>query len=82
MKIFHALDHEKRLEVLSYISEHSPRVPHDNVGNYLHLTNEDLSHHLKVLLDAGLIESEWNRGSSTCFYSVTDLTKEMLEKYK
>jgi len=85
LKVFHALDHPKRLEILSYIYDNNPSVSYSDIKTQFNLSDGNVSHHLKVLLEATLIKNEWrkpeDRESDYSFYSVTELTREITRQY-
>jgi ArsR family transcriptional regulator len=60
-EIFKALSHPVRIQLLDMICQGSGEVCACNLEGHFNLTQPTISHHLKILREAGLIESE-NRG--------------------
>src|SRR5688572_22333414 len=59
--IFKALSHPVRVQILDLISQGEGEVCICDIERHFDLTQPTLSHHVKVLRDAGLIQSEQNR---------------------
>jgi ArsR family transcriptional regulator len=55
---FKAISHPVRLQMLDLISQGGGRVCGCDIERHFDLTQPTISHHLKVLRDAGLIQSE------------------------
>lgn len=55
---FKAIAHPVRLQMLDLISQGGGRVCACHIERHFDLTQPTISHHLKVLRDAGLIQSE------------------------
>ena len=85
LKVFHALDHPTRLEILSYVFDNNPSVSYSSIKTRFSLSDGNLSHHLKVLLEANLIDNVWqkpeDRESDYSFYSTTKLTRDVVQQY-
>jgi ArsR family transcriptional regulator, arsenate/arsenite/antimonite-responsive transcriptional repressor len=56
--IFKALSHSVRVQILDLISQGGGEVCGCDIERHFDLTQPTISHHLKVLRDAGLITSE------------------------
>jgi ArsR family transcriptional regulator len=56
--IFKALGHSVRVQILDLISQGNGEVCGCDIERHFDLTQPTISHHLKVLRDAGLITSE------------------------
>lgn len=56
--IFKALSHPVRVQMLDLISQGNGELCGCDIERYFDLTQPTISHHLKVLRDAGLITSE------------------------
>lgn len=56
--VFRAISHPVRLRMLDLISQGGGRVCSCDIECHFDLTQPTLSHHLKVLRDAGLLHSE------------------------
>ncbi len=56
--VFKAISHPVRLRMLDLISQGGGRVCGCDIERHFELTQPTISHHLKVLRDAGLIHSE------------------------
>ncbi|KAB2903571.1 MAG: helix-turn-helix transcriptional regulator [Anaerolineae bacterium] len=59
--LFKALSHPVRLQMLDLISQGGGEVCVCDLERHFDLTQPTLSHHIKVLREAGLIQSEQNR---------------------
>ncbi|MBZ0306774.1 MAG: metalloregulator ArsR/SmtB family transcription factor [Anaerolineae bacterium] len=59
--LFKALSHPVRLQMLDLISQGEGEVCVCDLEHHFDLTQPTLSHHIKVLREAGLIQSEQNR---------------------
>lgn len=59
--LFKALSHPVRLQMLDLISQGEGEVCVCDLERHFDLTQPTLSHHIKVLREAGLIQSEQNR---------------------
>lgn len=59
--LFKALSHPVRLQMLDLISQGEGEVCVCDLERHFDLTQPTLSHHIKVLREAGLIQSEHNR---------------------
>jgi ArsR family transcriptional regulator, arsenate/arsenite/antimonite-responsive transcriptional repressor len=59
--IFKALSHPVRLQILDLISQGGGEVCVCDIESHFALKQPTLSHHIKVLREAGLIQSEQNR---------------------
>ncbi len=85
LRVFHALDHSMRLEILSYIFDNNPEVSYSEIKTRFDLSDGSLSHHLRVLLEALLIKNEWrrpeDRESDRSFYSATERTQALSKQY-
>lgn len=57
-EVFKAISHPVRLRMLDLISQGGRRVCGCDIERHFDLTQPTISHHLKVLRDAGLIHSE------------------------
>ncbi len=60
-EMFKALSHPVRVQILDLIGQGGGELCACNIEAYFNLTQPTISHHLKVLREAGLIRSE-NRG--------------------
>ncbi|HRF98478.1 MAG TPA: metalloregulator ArsR/SmtB family transcription factor [Aggregatilineales bacterium] len=60
-EMFKALSHPVRVQILDMISQGGGELCACNIEQHFDLTQPTISHHFKVLREAGLIESE-NRG--------------------
>jgi len=60
-EMFKALSHPVRVQILDLISQGGGELCACNIEEHFNLTQPTISHHLKVLREAGLIRSE-NRG--------------------
>jgi len=60
-EMFKALSHPVRVQILDLISQGGGELCACNIETHFDLTQPTISHHLKVLREAGLIRSE-NRG--------------------
>ena len=77
LRVFMALDHDKRLRILSYLADHG-ESSFDDLQKSLDMSQSYLGHHLKVLMNALLVDASWDRPS---LYSLTEKTVKMMEKY-
>ena len=59
--LFKALSHPVRLQILDLISQGGGEVCICDLEHHFDLTQPTLSHHVKVLREAGVIQSEQNR---------------------
>lgn len=59
--LFKALSHPIRLQILDLISQGGGEVCICDLENHFDLTQPTLSHHVKVLREAGVIQSQQNR---------------------
>lgn len=57
-KISKALGDANRLKILQYISKRGGCGQCSEIQDVIDLTQPSISHHIKILLEAGLIESE------------------------
>lgn len=58
--VFKALSHPVRLQILDLISQGGGEVCVCDIDSHFGLSQPTLSHHIKVLREAGLIQSEQN----------------------
>lgn len=57
-KISKALSDVNRLKILHYMHGHQGRIECMEIGNILNLAQPSISHHIKKLVEAGLIEPQ------------------------
>ncbi|WP_034257488.1 ArsR/SmtB family transcription factor [Adhaeribacter aquaticus] len=57
-KIAKALGDINRLKILQYMHQHDGRVECMELGNIINLAQPSISHHIKKLTEAGLIEPQ------------------------
>jgi DNA-binding HxlR family transcriptional regulator len=83
-QIFHSLGNEHRLEILKELDRHSKPRSFTELKTKLDLNSRTLSFHLRVLIDAKLINRrlEENESGHYAMYALTDKGQQVLEKYK
>jgi DNA-binding transcriptional ArsR family regulator len=83
VKIYHALDHPKRREILALILE-KPKSPATDIKKTLGLSDGNFNYHITVLIDAQLVINEWkrplNKGATYSNYEPTDIAKQLAEE--
>lgn len=57
-KISKALSDSNRLKIVQYMQQHEGKMECQEIGSFLNLTQPSISHHIKKLLEADLIESQ------------------------
>lgn len=76
-KISKALSDVNRLKILKYMHGNQGRIECMEIGNMLKLAQPSISHHIKKLTEAGLIEPQ-KEGRYYTYYLNTKIWKEYL----
>jgi DNA-binding transcriptional ArsR family regulator len=77
-KFFIALGDENRQKILHLLGK-GKRIRVNDIANESHLSRPAISHHLKVLKEAGILKCE-KVGKEVYYYCNKDYILEMLEK--
>jgi len=77
-KFFIALGDENRQKILMFLGK-GKRICVNDIANQSHLSRPAISHHLKVLKEAGILKSE-KVGKEVYYSCYKDYILEMLEK--
>ena len=78
LRVFHALDHEKRLSILAYLADYG-ESDYDTMYKYFDSPRLHLSHHLTVLIKANLIDVVWTKPVER--YKLSEKSLKLIEKY-
>ncbi|SDF00649.1 ArsR/SmtB family transcription factor [Ulvibacter litoralis] len=57
-KISKALSDSNRLKILQYMQQHQGKMECQEIGSFLDLTQPSISHHIKKLVEADLIQPQ------------------------
>jgi ArsR family transcriptional regulator len=77
-RLFRALSDPQRLRLLSLISRASPEICVCDLNNGVSLVQPTVSHHLRVLKDAGLVTSQ--RRATWMYYRLADGAKQKVRR--
>lgn len=77
-KLFRALSDPQRLRLLSLISRASPEICVCDLNDGVSVVQPTVSHHLRVLKDAGLVTCE--RRATWMYYRLTDGAKQKVRE--
>ena len=68
---FSNLGHKKRLEIIKLLVRAAPRgLTMSEIANHTHMPNSTLTHHIKLLEDAKLIERQQEAQSIRCLINI------------
>ena len=79
-RLFKALGDETRLEILGLLAAGGAELCVCDIEGHFELSQATISHHLKVLRDAGLVASE--RRGTWMFYSLARDTLDLLAEFR